>query len=463
MAHKKGVGSSRNGRDSNPKYLGVKLYGGQAVEAGNIIVRQRGTQFHPGIGRRPRPRPHAVRAGRRQGRVLDQGSEEAPHRQRRRRVIARRDRCPKSPASAGLVVSASKECNDTMKLVDEAEITVIAGNGGNGCISFRREKFIPLGGPDGGDGGRRRQRLAAGRREPQHAGRLPPPEAVPRAARRERHGPARCTARAARTSRSRCRSARSCTTSTPTKSSATSPRTASACWSPRAARAAWATCISRARSTARRAARRRATKARSARCGWSSSCSRTSACSASRTRARAPSSARCRPRRRRSRTIRSPRCIRTWAWSASSTDRSFVIADIPGIIEGAAEGAGLGSLFLRHVQRTRLLLHLVDMAPMEGGVEASPAEQVRAIEHELRKYDPAHAGKAALAGAEQGRPDVRGRSARAGRSGRARTRNGRSPGSWSRRSRAKAPGRSCSRCRRSSIACAKSRPKRERG
>ena len=48
MAHKKGVGSSRNGRDSNPKYLGVKLYGGQAVEAGNIIVRQRGTQYHPG-------------------------------------------------------------------------------------------------------------------------------------------------------------------------------------------------------------------------------------------------------------------------------------------------------------------------------------------------------------------------------------------------------------------------------
>ena len=50
MAHKKGVGSSRNGRDSNPKYLGVKLYGGQAVEAGNIIVRQRGTQYHPGTG-----------------------------------------------------------------------------------------------------------------------------------------------------------------------------------------------------------------------------------------------------------------------------------------------------------------------------------------------------------------------------------------------------------------------------
>ena len=50
MAHKKGVGSSRNGRDSNPKYLGVKIYGGQAIEAGHIIVRQRGTQFHPGPG-----------------------------------------------------------------------------------------------------------------------------------------------------------------------------------------------------------------------------------------------------------------------------------------------------------------------------------------------------------------------------------------------------------------------------
>jgi large subunit ribosomal protein L27 len=48
MAHKKGVGSSRNGRDSNPQYLGVKRYGGEKVVAGNIIVRQRGTRFHPG-------------------------------------------------------------------------------------------------------------------------------------------------------------------------------------------------------------------------------------------------------------------------------------------------------------------------------------------------------------------------------------------------------------------------------
>jgi large subunit ribosomal protein L27 len=49
MAHKKGGGSTSNGRDSNPKYLGIKKYGGEAVIAGNIIVRQRGTKVHPGV------------------------------------------------------------------------------------------------------------------------------------------------------------------------------------------------------------------------------------------------------------------------------------------------------------------------------------------------------------------------------------------------------------------------------
>ena len=48
MAHKKGLGSSRNGRDSNPQYLGVKRFGGENVSAGSILVRQRGTKFHPG-------------------------------------------------------------------------------------------------------------------------------------------------------------------------------------------------------------------------------------------------------------------------------------------------------------------------------------------------------------------------------------------------------------------------------
>ncbi|MDH5513137.1 MAG: GTPase ObgE [Gammaproteobacteria bacterium] len=66
--------------------------------------------------------------------------------------------------------------------------------------------------------------------------------------------------------------------------------------------------------------------------------------------------------------------------------RSFVMADIPGLIEGAAEGAGLGHQFLRHLSRTNILLHLVDMAPPEPG--ADPAAAIRAIERELRKFSP---------------------------------------------------------------------------
>jgi GTP-binding protein len=75
---------------------------------------------------------------------------------------------------------------------------------------------------------------------------------------------------------------------------------------------------------------------------------------------------------------------------SAGDERSFVVADIPGVIEGAAEGAGLGLRFLKHLSRTRLLLHLVDIAPIDG---SEPADAVRSIEREIAKYGDELAGR----------------------------------------------------------------------
>src|SRR4029078_8480016 len=107
MASKKGVGSSRNGRDSHPQFLGVKMYGGQAIEAGNIIVRQRGTEFHRGSGV-GMGRDHTLFA------LIDgkvDFSVKGPQKRRTVSVVPTEYGCAKStcesPATAGVFVFAS--------------------------------------------------------------------------------------------------------------------------------------------------------------------------------------------------------------------------------------------------------------------------------------------------------------------------------------------------------------------
>ena len=109
MAHKKGLGSSRNGRESNPNMLGVKVFAGQKVTGGEIIVRQRGTRFWPGEGTGPRPRPHDLRDPRGHGRVQARASRPhdlgpaglTPSRSRKRGAL-RCASCARRPRPCGL-------------------------------------------------------------------------------------------------------------------------------------------------------------------------------------------------------------------------------------------------------------------------------------------------------------------------------------------------------------------------
>ncbi len=163
MAHKKGAASTKNGRDSNSQRLGVKRFGGQLVNAGEIIVRQRGTHFHPGagVGRGGDDTLFALVAGsvefgiKRGRRVVNiglPGSDSLAGTHPPPRASLR----PSGTPFGAFRPQRPLRKDTTMAVptfVDRVTLHVIAGRGGNGVASVHREKFKPLGGPDGGNGG----------------------------------------------------------------------------------------------------------------------------------------------------------------------------------------------------------------------------------------------------------------------------------------------------------------------
>jgi GTP-binding protein len=281
-----------------------------------------------------------------------------------------------------------------MKLVDEAEIRVVAGNGGNGCVSFRREKFIPLGGPDGGDGGNggsvwlqadenlntlvdfRHQRIFKAQRGENGMS-------------RQMYG----------------KGGEDITIRVPVGTVINNVDTDEVIGD-------------------LTAHQQRLLVAQGGRGGLGNMHFKSSTNRAPR-RATPGTEGETRelklelklladvgllgfPNAGKSTFVRAvsaatPR-VADYPFTTLypnlgvvrvEQDRSFVIADIPGLIEGAAEGAGLGITFLKHVQRNHLLLHLVDLAPYDEETgdenEAAVAKivaEVRAIETELEKFDP---------------------------------------------------------------------------
>ncbi len=270
-----------------------------------------------------------------------------------------------------------------MKFVDEATIRVEAGDGGNGCVSFRREKYIPKGGPDGGDGGdggsvylladsglntlvdfrharmhrAERGRSGMGRDRTGRGGedievRVPVGTRVKDADTDEeigellRHGERLLVAKGGFHGIGNARF-KSSTNRTPRQSTPGTPgerrqlhlellllADVGLLGMPNAGKSSLITKLSSARPKV----------------------------------ADYPFTT----------------LYPNLGVVSVGSERSFVIADIPGVIEGAAEGAGLGIHFLKHLSRTRLLLHLVDMAPLDGA--ASLAEEVRLIATELQKF-----------------------------------------------------------------------------
>ncbi|NBB93900.1 MAG: GTPase ObgE [Gammaproteobacteria bacterium] len=276
-----------------------------------------------------------------------------------------------------------------MKFVDEASIRVMAGNGGNGCVSFRREKYIPKGGPDGGDGGDGGDVWLEGDSglntlaDFRHARHFKAKNGQPGAG-RQRTG----------------KSAEDVVIRVPLGTIVRAVETGEL--------------IGEVLDHDQRLLVARGGHGGKGNIHFKSSTNRTPRQSTPGT----PGEARDLhlelkvladvgllgfPNAGKSTLISAVSGARPKVADYPFTTlhpnlgvvslepgRSFVIADIPGLIEGAAEGAGLGTQFLKHLQRTGLLLHLVEIAPVDG---SDPADQVRALERELSRFSEELAGR----------------------------------------------------------------------
>jgi GTP-binding protein len=286
-----------------------------------------------------------------------------------------------------------------MKFVDEASITVTAGHGGAGACSFRREKFVPEGGPDGGDGGVGGSVYLVGREglntlaDFRHTREF-------RAENGERGGGRNCTGRSGEDLHisvpvgTRVRDADS------SEDIGEVTREGEEMLVARGGKGGWGN--TRYKSSVNRAPR----KTTPGEPGESRNLELELQVLADvgllglpnagkSTFLRAVSDARPKVADYPFTTLHPHLGV-----VRAGEHRSFVIADIPGLIEGAAEGAGLGIQFLRHLARTRILLHLVDVAPYDEAAE--PYASVRAIEAELRKFDDMRREDAAATGPDPG-------------------------------------------------------------
>jgi GTPase len=272
-----------------------------------------------------------------------------------------------------------------MKFIDEASIEVIAGNGGGGCMSFRREKFIPFGGPDGGDGGRGGSVFALGDRNLNTL--IDFRYSRKHVARNGENG---------RGSDQFGAAAQDIVLRVPMGTIVTDAETGETLAEllvpdekvllVKGGDGGFGNL--HFKSSTNRAPRQKTT-------GWPGEQRKLRL----ELRVLADVGLLGLPNAGKSTLIAAVSNARPKIADYPFTtlhpnlgvvrvgpEQSFVVADIPGLIEGAAEGAGLGHQFLRHLQRTQLLFHVVDLAPFEDGVD--PVDQVKIIVHELGKFDP---------------------------------------------------------------------------